>query len=101
MYVVTVDFHVKPQHVDAFRTAVLQQAANSLANEAACRQFDVSVSQEEPGRFFLYEQYDDHAAFEAHVQTDYFHNFGQTITPWVEAKTIRCWSRIDEPDRAA
>ena len=41
MFVVTVVFEVKKEATEAFRTAVLQQANNSLTRETGCRRFDV------------------------------------------------------------
>jgi quinol monooxygenase YgiN len=94
MFVVAVEFNIKEEHVDAFRERVLQQAADSLENEAACHQFDVCVNAEHASKFFLYEVYDDAAAFEAHRQTEYFAEFANTVADWVAAKTLHTLNRI-------
>ena len=64
MYVVTVEFVVKPDFADRFADAVQQQAADSLQREVACRRFDVCFADDDPARIFLYEMYDDKTAFQ-------------------------------------
>ena len=94
MFIVAVEFKIKETHVDAFRERVLQQAADSLASEAACHQFDVCVDAQQPSTFFLYEVYDDAAAFEAHRNTEYFAEFADTVDDWVAEKTLHTLNRI-------
>ena len=93
MYVVTVEFVVRPQHVEAFHRAMQQQARNSLTCEPDCRQFDVCVDPQTRERLFLYEVYTDEAAFKAHLATAHFLDFDATVQDWVERKTIQFWHR--------
>ena len=65
MYIVAVEFVIHPEHIESFRKEMLLQAANSLAREAACQQFDVNFDPNDAARCFLYEKYDDRAAFDA------------------------------------
>ncbi len=95
MYIVTVEFVVGAQHVDAFHQAVRQQARNSLTLETDCHQFDVSVDPQDPRRIFLYEVYTDEAAFKAHRETEHFSDFGATVSEWVEKKTLQFWIRAE------
>lgn len=90
MYVVTVLFDVDPSFIESFHDLVLKQAKNSLTNEQACRRFDVSFDPDQPHRCFLYELYDDREAFDAHVQTPYFAEFGAAIEGKV-TKQLNCW----------
>jgi quinol monooxygenase YgiN len=94
MYVVTVDFVAKPEHVEAFRAAMLKNAKASLADEPGCRQFDVSVVADDPAHIFLYELYDDRAACEAHRLTPHFREFDSVSAPLVASKTGRHFLRI-------
>lgn len=94
MLAVTVHFRIKPDHTQDFRTAVLRQATNSLTNEPQCRQFDVCFDSEHPQDVFLYEVYDDPAAFESHRQMPYFAEFGATVADWVDSKELRTWSVV-------
>ena len=95
MYIVTVEFVVGAQHVEAFQQAVQQQAHNSLTLEADCHQFDVCTDPQDRRRTFLYEVYTDEAAFHAHRETEHFANFGATVGPWVESKTLQFWIRSE------
>lgn len=91
MFVVTVVFEVKKEAREAFRAAVLQQASNSLTKEEACRRFDVCLDAARPERVFLYELYDDRAAFERHCATEHFARFNETAGPLLERKTVETW----------
>ena len=92
MFIVTVTFEVLPEKAEDFHAAVLAQARTSLLKEQACHRFDVCVDPKRPERIFLYEVYDDEAAFQAHLDTDHFKTFTPTVEPWVQEKTVTCWS---------
>ncbi len=91
MYVVTVVFEIAAGSEEAFRSAVQQQAENSLTREAACRRFDVCFDPERKGRVFLYEIYDDRAAFDLHMASDHFADFDGKVADMVESKTVETW----------
>lgn len=91
MFAVTVVFEVKNEAIEAFRAAVLQQANNSLTREEGCRRFDVCFDDARPERIFLYEVYDDRAAFDRHRQTAHFENFNAVAAPLVTGKTVETW----------
>ena len=94
MFVVTVDFEVKPERAAQFREAVIVQARNSLEREAQCSRFDIGVDEEHPSHFFLYELYADQPAFQSHLNTEHFHQFDQKVRDWVLTKTVRSWTLI-------
>lgn len=94
MFIVTVEFVVRPQYVEAFHRAVRDQARNSLNREPDCHQFDVCADPQDRGRILLYEVYTDHAAFRAHRKTDHFLDFDATARDWVESKAIQLWDRV-------
>lgn len=72
MVVVTgVDVVVKPEHVEAFIDATLENHRNSVQEPGNLR-FDVLRSQEEPERFLLYEVYDSPESAAAHKQTPHY-----------------------------
>lgn len=91
MYCVTVLFEVLPQHRDAFRARVVIQAEVSLRDEPGCKQFDVWTDPERPDQVYLYEVYDDRAAFETHLATPHFKAFDQEVGAWVVNKTVGLW----------
>ncbi len=91
MYVVTVTFLTTPDASDAFREAVIAQAANSLNLEEACHRFDVCFDPEDPTRVFLYELYADRAAFDLHLKSDHFLDFDARTRDWVTSKSVETW----------
>jgi quinol monooxygenase YgiN len=95
MYVVTVEFTVHAQHVEAFRARMLENARASLAQEPGCRQFDVCVDPAAPAAVFLYEVYADRAAFDAHLAAPHYLAFAAAVAPWVAAKVVRTYERMD------
>jgi quinol monooxygenase YgiN len=95
MYVVVVDFTVKPEFVAAFRDEMVKNARASRDREPGCRQFDVCIAPDDPALIFLYEAYDDRAAFEAHLATPHFLAFNERTTPWLAGKTVRMLERIE------
>jgi (4S)-4-hydroxy-5-phosphonooxypentane-2,3-dione isomerase len=86
-FVVTVVFRALPEHRAGFRAAMLENAAASRTQEPGCRLFDVCESSD-GAEIFLYEIYDDEAAFQAHLATDHFKRFNATVTPWIAEKRI-------------
>jgi quinol monooxygenase YgiN len=95
MYVVTVEFVIAPGRGAAFLEAMTANARTSRAVEPGCRQFDVCIDPADPRRVFLYELYDDPAAFGVHVASPHFKAFDATVKPWIESKTVHTWGRLD------
>ena len=60
---------------ERFRRLINENARASVRDEPGCRQFDVVVPDGEPDSIFLYEIYDDAAAFDAHKKTPHFAQF--------------------------
>jgi len=56
MFIVHVFVHVKPEAVDAFKAASLENARNSVLEPGIAR-FDVVQQQDDPTRFVLVEVY--------------------------------------------
>ena len=95
MYVVTVDFRISPEHTQDFQREMLVNARSSVANEAGCRRFDVSVDEHDPAHFFLFEVYDDEAAFQTHMTMPHFHKVNAAIGPRVIAKAVATFLLLD------
>ena len=72
MFVIVVEFLIHADFVEPFGAAINDNARASLATEPGCRQFDVCRDPTDPALFFLYEVYDDEAAFQAHLRTAHF-----------------------------
>lgn len=87
MYLVAVTFRIHPDHAEAFSARVRKQAEDSLT-EAGCRRFDVWQSPSDAATVFLYEIYDDRAAFDVHLASDHFRAFDAEVGGWIAEKTI-------------
>lgn len=90
-----VEFELAPAHADAFAEAIVRNARLSLTREPGCLQFDVCRSAEEPHRFFLYELYEDEAAIAQHLRAAHYLEFDALTRPWVAAKQVRRYPRLD------
>jgi autoinducer 2-degrading protein len=86
-YVVTVVFRARPEHRDDFRKAMIENATASRTREPGCRRFDV-CEKPDGSEIFLYEIYDDEAAFKAHLATEHFKHFDATVKPWIDHKSV-------------
>lgn len=71
MFIVHVHVHVKPECVEAFKTATLANASAS-AQEPGVARFDVVQQADDPTRFVLVEVYRDPAASAAHKETPHY-----------------------------
>ena len=98
MFVVIVDFIVKPEFVDMFRVEMLRNARASREREPGCRRFDVAFSEKDPTIVFLYELYDDAAAFATHQQEQHFKEFDARTGPWVASKAARTFVLANSAD---
>ena len=90
MFVVTVKFTIKAINQDRYQTLVLQQASDSLINEAECHVFEVSkqAQQNSDVTFFLYEVYERKKSFELHLESQHFLTFNEITADLVLAKSV-------------
>ncbi len=96
-FAVCVTFRIEPGHMAAFARLVAGQASASLG-EPGCRVFDVWHDPARPEEVFLYEIYDDAAAFDAHLATAHFRSFDAETRGIVAAKAVLTWSRKGNAD---
>ncbi|HEX3499417.1 MAG TPA: putative quinol monooxygenase [Stellaceae bacterium] len=87
-YVVTVEFDIDPARFAVFMTLMTENAAASLRDEKGCRHFDVCRPRDVASRVFLYEIYDDEAAFQAHLQTTHFKTFAAATKDMITGRRI-------------
>ena len=71
MLVVHVQVHVKPEQIEPFRRATLENARRSLLEPGIAR-FDVIQQQDDPSRFVLVEVYRTPEAPAQHKQTAHY-----------------------------
>jgi autoinducer 2-degrading protein len=82
MYVVAVTIFVKPEFVEQFKTATLDNAQNTRKEPGNAR-FDVLQAEDDPARFLLYEAYHAKEGFAAHQATPHYARWKQAVTDWM------------------
>jgi autoinducer 2-degrading protein len=78
MFIVHVHVHVKPEFVDAFREATLENARNSV-QEAGIARFDVIQQLDDPARFVLVEVYRTAEDPARHKETAHYQKWRDTV----------------------
>ena len=80
MLIVHVFVQVKPERVNEFITASMENARNSVC-EAGIARFDVIQQQNDPTRFVLVEVYRDPQAPARHKETPHYQHWRDTV--WI------------------
>ena len=78
MNIVLVHVNVKPEFVDVFKQASLENASNSVKEEGIAR-FDVIQQTDDPNRFILVEVYKTTEAQSAHKETAHYLKWRDTV----------------------
>jgi autoinducer 2-degrading protein len=93
MLAIVVEFRIKPAFIEGFERVIVANATASRQTEPGCRQFDVCRDPAEPQLFYLYELYDDAAAFDAHCRTAHFLEMDALTASWVQSKVVHRYLR--------
>ena len=92
-YVNAVDVDIVPGQIDNYLAALQENGAASV-HEPGCRDFIITVSQKDPNHVFIFEVYDDAAAFEAHRQSDHFKKYAATTKDMIAKRDAHPLSLI-------
>lgn len=85
-YVVTVDFGTAPENFERFKQIMNENAKASVTNEPGCREFNVFEDPKAPNHLFLFEVYEDDAAFQQHVNSAHFKHFKDVSDPIITSR---------------
>ncbi len=80
MWIVHVQVRVKPESVEAFRVATLENARQSVLEPGVAR-FDVAQAADDPTRFVLVEVYRTDDAPARHKETAHYKQWRDTVEP--------------------
>ena len=98
MLVVHVHVHVKPEHVEAFRQATLDNARHSVQEPGIAR-FDVVQQADDPNRFVLVEAYRTAEAVAAHKATAHYARWRDAVADLMaEPRTAVKYANVFPPD---
>ncbi len=70
--------YIKPEFVEAYKAAILENARQAILEEGILR-FDVFQDQEDPTHFSLLEIYRDQAGRDFHMQSAHFLKWKETV----------------------
>jgi len=99
MHLVLVHVHVKPEYIEAFREATIENARNSI-REPGIAQFDVLQQSDDPTRFLLYEVYRGLDAPAKHRETTHYNTWLAKVTDMMaEPRTRTVYSNVFPSDR--
>jgi autoinducer 2-degrading protein len=82
MQVTLVHVNVKPENVEDFIQASLENARGSVKEPGNVR-FDVLQMKDDPCRFILYEAYATAEDAAAHKNTPHYLKWRETVAPWM------------------
>lgn len=80
MLIVHVHVQVKPECIEAFKTASVANASASVKEPGIAR-FDVCQQADDPTKFVLVEAYRTHAAPAAHKETAHYATWRDAVAP--------------------
>ena len=80
MIIVHVHVHVKPEYLEAFKSATVENARHSVLEEGIAR-FDVLRLSGDPSRFILVEVYRTPEAPAQHKLTAHYARWRDTVAP--------------------
>jgi quinol monooxygenase YgiN len=71
-YIILVEFTFAEKNIEKALELLDEMEGLTLENEDDCLIYDVTYSEEEPTRVFIYEVYENEAAFKIHENSVYF-----------------------------
>lgn len=78
MQIFHIEVRVKPESIEAFRAATIENARNSIQEPAVAR-FDFMQHAEDPSRFLLIEAYRDAGGPARHRETAHYQKWRDTV----------------------
>ncbi len=92
-YINAVDIDVVPGQIDAYLAALKENGAAAV-HEPGCHEFNITVSPKDTNHVFIFEVYDNAAAFEAHRTTDHFKKYAATTKEMVAKREARAFTSV-------
>jgi autoinducer 2-degrading protein len=92
-YVNAVDLDIVPAERDNYLAAITENGM-AAGKEPGCRRFDILNLASDPNHFFLYEVYENEAAFQAHRASEHFKKYAATTAKMVAKRESRPMSVI-------
>ncbi len=88
MFVVHIYVQVKPEYIEAFKKASIENAQNSVSEPLITR-FDVLQQSDDPTRFVFVEAYLDESGVAQHKQTAHYNKWRETAEKMIVGERTR------------
>jgi len=100
MHIIHVFIHVKPEKVEEFRRATIENARNSLKEQGVVR-FDFIQQADDPTRFLLVEVYRTPEDSGRHKETNHYKRWREAVEPLLAEPRSRIAYRNLFPDESS
>jgi quinol monooxygenase YgiN len=96
MICVAVTYIIKPGH-ESEAVELFRALTTPTRSEPGCRMYLAHRSTADPRKFFLYEQYDDQAALDAHRASSHFEQYAKNgLFPIIESRTPELYEPLSD-----
>ncbi len=95
MFAIYVTADVKPNHIEKFLEACIEEGSASVRDEPDCYRFEILRDKNNPNRICFIEVFKDEQALQTHQGTPHFSKMWQTIENMIEAKINEETGQID------
>jgi (4S)-4-hydroxy-5-phosphonooxypentane-2,3-dione isomerase len=93
-YINAVEIDVVPGQIENYLAAIREVGAATLKTEPGCSEFDITVSQKDPNRLFIFEVYDNADAFDTHLKSDNYKKYAAAAKDIVAKREVHPLSSI-------
>jgi len=98
MFVLLVHVHIKPEFIESFRRATLENARNSRLEPGVAR-FDFLQETDDRTRFTLVEVYHNRDGHARHRETPHYNAWAAAVADmFAEPRTRTTYQSVDPPD---
>jgi autoinducer 2-degrading protein len=92
-FILVVEMDVVPAELDKYMVAIKENAIGCV-KEPGCREFNVTVSENDPNHLLLFEVFSNAAAWNEHRATDVFKKFQADTANMTDHRVIKKFSSV-------
>ena len=98
MHIMHVHIRIKPEHIDAFKAATIENATNSIKEPGVAR-FDFIQQADDPARFMLIEVYRSPSDVDSHRASAHYNAWAAKVADmFAEQRTRTFYSNVYPED---
>ena len=94
LYINAVNIDVVPGQIENYLAAIKEVGAAAIKTEPGCSEFNITVSQKDPNHLFIFEVYDNAAAFDAHLKSDHYKKYAAAAKDIVAKREVHPLSSV-------